>query len=699
MLAFCLLIPLNSRADAIEYADVLENLDRKLSEATTVQDSIFIISNIFDIRQSQTNEGNKYSRQLYELAEKSKDEKLALEMIRHRANGYSSRIDTLDMLLAKLKAYPESDDKKETETFINFKRNTYYARNDNPDSIDSRFGRLLKRVTLDPPKDIYEKIQLLHAVCSYIARQSHGEVLLGYVEQLGELIDKLPSSAYSIRNSFLIQASQAYADADETEQAIAADLKLLQVCDSLETAYAAAGRPYRNYDGTRYQTYVRLLGNWEHLSPEVIEDYYQHAMALAKANPRAGSTLRNRRLADIYYLMATENYAEALPIIKAQIDNPSNAARRYKLLRYLVKAADAVGDKPTALWALRRYSLAQDSLLDSRVDERYRELQVIYDTYRYKEDYSNLESDMRENESTLQRTILIICGVALIAMLVLVVLLVRMYRVSNRLSKTLAESNDALQTESESLRHSQAELTQARDRAQSANQFKTDFIKTMGREVSLPLNALVEYSRLIVDCTDASDKPYLERYADQVQMNAEYLTAIMDDVLNMAEIDSDSVSLRRELVSLRNVAETAVEVVRPLLKPGVEIVFDDVTGEDSSRNLDTFTDPRRVQQILVHILSNAAEYTSKGRIFLECHAIDHDEKVAICISDTGIGIDPSLKDKIFERFFKVDASAAGMGLGLPLSRVLAHLLGGDLVLDTTYHHGARFILTLPLTNV
>ena len=82
-------------------------------------------------------------------------------------------------------------------------------------------------------------------------------------------------------------------------------------------------------------------------------------------------------------------------------------------------------------------------------------------------------------------------------------------------------------------------------------------------------------------------------------------------------------------------------------------------------------------------------------IFLECHPVNNGNDIAIAISDTGIGIPSGQEEHIFERFVKLNPDTQGLGLGLPISRLLARLLGGDLVLDTTYTRGARFILTLP----
>ena len=461
--------------------------------------------------------------------------------------------------------------------------------------------------------------------------------------------------------------------------------------DSLRNYYSSNGRPYRSYGANRYIVYTRLLSNWEKLPEEDVRKYYEMARKFAADDPRAAATYAKAPLPDIYYAMATKDYAKARDLIQRHIDEPLVKNRRSQLLRYLIIASEALGDKDSLLlYASREYNRMLEQSINDRMQERYKELQIIYDSYEFKQEYEKLRTEKSENESRMQRNIIIIVLAALIILLILVFFLVKQYRHSRKLAATLKIANDALKTERDTLRASQAALTKARDAALLSNQFTTDYIKNMSNEVTVPLNAIVEYSRLIVDCTDSNDRPYLERYAEQVESNCAFLTAIVNDVLHLSEIESEQVSLRRELVDLRHVAEISVEAIRSMVPKGVEIVID-----SESSNPDTYTDPRRVQQILINVLGNAAKYTRQGRIFLECHIVDGGKSVAIAVSDTGPGIPAEEKERIFERFVKLDKNATGIGLGLPISRLLARMLGGDLVLDTTYTHGARFILTLP----
>jgi signal transduction histidine kinase len=119
-------------------------------------------------------------------------------------------------------------------------------------------------------------------------------------------------------------------------------------------------------------------------------------------------------------------------------------------------------------------------------------------------------------------------------------------------------------------------------------------------------------------------------------------------------------------------------------------------GCDDECSIDT--DPTRAEQVIINLLTNAAKFTEKGRISV-LYGIDTAENVAkIVVEDTGSGIPAGKEQKIFERFYKGSQITQGIGLGLPICRLVSRLLGGSVDLDTTYTSGARFIFTLPINN-
>ena len=241
---------------------------------------------------------------------------------------------------------------------------------------------------------------------------------------------------------------------------------------------------------------------------------------------------------------------------------------------------------------------------------------------------------------------------------------------------------------------SRDELAQARDTAMKANNFKSDFIKNMSHEITVPLKVINEYSRLITDFAEnEEDKKYLNSFVRMVELNSELLSAIINDVLHLTEIDHSTISIKRQHISLATLCQAAVNGMSHRTNKGVEMTFD----KDISPDTTLYTDPQRLQQILNNLLINAAKFTDSGSIHL-AYTVDKEAgKVIISVTDTGTGIPAKEKDRIFERFVKLDSEKQGAGLGLPISRLLARLLNGDVSLDTTWKHkGTRMLITLPI---
>ncbi len=231
----------------------------------------------------------------------------------------------------------------------------------------------------------------------------------------------------------------------------------------------------------------------------------------------------------------------------------------------------------------------------------------------------------------------------------------------------------------------------ARDEARQANRIKSDFIRNMSSEVSVPLHTINEYTNLIVDCSEAGVKSYLKHFADLVTQNAEVLTTIISDVMSLSEIDGNSLVIEKRKEHLRHLCEVAVDSVLHKGRPGVVMKL-----AEGLPDLPVTTDPHRLLQILVQLLKNAAKFTEEGLIEVD-YAEDSDGGlVSISVTDTGIGISPENSERIFERFVKLDSNSPGIGIGLTIARHLAELLGGSLELDSTYTDGARFVVKIPI---
>ena len=300
-------------------AEIARNLKTQLAEASTMRDSIYILENLSDLYDAGARV--KILDNVYELYSRVDDYKKMGDILRKKANISLRNVPILVNVLEKAMEFPDSPEKNETVAFIRMMRTNYKLRHGSPVDKQSRLNEMLGKLTSNPPENLYDHIVLLHAICMYIGDSSRGELLSKYMDKLGHLIDSLPAEAYSLRNMYNIQAAIAYSENGEADKAIEVDKNMLVIIDSLEQKYHREGRKYRDLDGNRYVIYTRLLSNFENLSPEEVEDYYEKAQTLIRVNGRAAVTYRNSPLIDIYYSMFKKDYPRALSLLKTVIDD------------------------------------------------------------------------------------------------------------------------------------------------------------------------------------------------------------------------------------------------------------------------------------------------------------------------------------------------------------------------------------------
>ncbi len=233
----------------------------------------------------------------------------------------------------------------------------------------------------------------------------------------------------------------------------------------------------------------------------------------------------------------------------------------------------------------------------------------------------------------------------------------------------------------------------ARSHAEEANRLKSDFLASMSHELRTPLNGILGYSELLQ--LELADPVHLE-YASTIQSSGKHLLDIVNDLLDLAKIEAG----RLELKSMQqNVASLANELVGAhrahAQAKGLSLELELADGLPESIPMDV----QRARQILNNLLNNAIKFTQNGGIGLRV-TLDGG-RVAFAVSDTGPGIPPEAQEVIFERFRQLDhfltRDHGGTGLGLALARELAHLLGGELVVQSVVGVGSTFTLLLPIT--
>lgn len=244
------------------------------------------------------------------------------------------------------------------------------------------------------------------------------------------------------------------------------------------------------------------------------------------------------------------------------------------------------------------------------------------------------------------------------------------------------------------LREKNGELVVARDKARAADEMKSMFIQNMSHEIRTPLNAIVGFSQLLTNPEMNLEPEKRVTFSHLIEHNSDLLTTLVNDVLSISELESGKYAMEHRECLCNELCRTALSTVEHRRPDGVELRF---TSEvDDGYTL--VTDRKRVEQVLVNFLTNAEKYTTKGEIHLHCSLAENPGKVTFSVADTGCGIPPEQAEAVFERFVKLDSFKQGTGLGLSICRTIAGLLKGEVRLDVTYTHGARFVFILPVVE-
>ncbi|HEX5831869.1 MAG TPA: ATP-binding protein, partial [Gemmatimonadaceae bacterium] len=242
-------------------------------------------------------------------------------------------------------------------------------------------------------------------------------------------------------------------------------------------------------------------------------------------------------------------------------------------------------------------------------------------------------------------------------------------------------------------------LRDAREAAEAASRAKSDFLAMMSHELRTPLNAIGGYTELLQlglrgPLTDAQ-----QRDLGRIRTSQEHLLGLISGVLDLSRIEAGRVSYDLAPMAL----SPFLAGLDALIEPQAAAKSLVLQHLPTPRGLGAMADREKLRQILLNLLSNAIRYTpAGGRVELAAASVSA-TMVAISVSDTGGGIDPEMRDRIFEPFVQLDRSLTrvreGVGLGLAISRDLARGMGGDLTVESEPGAGSRFTVTLPRVTV
>ena len=235
------------------------------------------------------------------------------------------------------------------------------------------------------------------------------------------------------------------------------------------------------------------------------------------------------------------------------------------------------------------------------------------------------------------------------------------------------------------------ELKKAYDQVLESDKMKTAFIQNISHEVRTPLNIIGGFSQVIANPDLDPDIEERREIARMTQKNARLITMLIDEMLLVSLNENSEEAKIENQVEINNLMRGVMKEAKGNLSDKTTIQYDTTLADDFT----LLTNEYMLRIIINAIVDNAVKYTPEGTITLKASK-PSDTEVALTVEDTGCGVPAAEAEHIFERFVKLDTFKEGIGLGLPLCRMLIEKLGGTVRLDTTYTQGARFVVTLPI---
>ncbi len=242
------------------------------------------------------------------------------------------------------------------------------------------------------------------------------------------------------------------------------------------------------------------------------------------------------------------------------------------------------------------------------------------------------------------------------------------------------------------------DLEEAVARERSASSYKSQFLANMSHELRTPMNAIVGYAELLTRPNIEREKQ--ELWAAHIQRSTGHLLSLVNDVLDISKIEAGEMSIFPEAVDLKELVAVVEDLLHGQAEEGLIKLEIECAPDVPSP---VFTDPVRLRQILVNLVSNAIKFTPEGTVSLR---VSTDSECAsglgliFAVQDTGVGMNAEDMQKLFQPFIQLEttngARLGGTGLGLDISRRLAHLLGGDIEVESELDKGSTFTLRLAM---
>lgn len=250
-------------------------------------------------------------------------------------------------------------------------------------------------------------------------------------------------------------------------------------------------------------------------------------------------------------------------------------------------------------------------------------------------------------------------------------------------------------------RRAEADLREAREKAEEASQSKSEFLANMSHEIRTPMTAILGYTDLLAEHNQAIiDPTERKEYIETIRRNGEHLLTIINDILDLSKIEAGKMTIESVPMRLDTLVRDAMELMH--VKAAAKgLTLDSIVENTIPMIINS--DPIRLRQILMNLLGNAIKFTEIGRVRLRVCYVKSSNSLRLSVEDTGIGMNEEQQKRLFQAFVQADSSTArrfgGTGLGLRISKRLAQILGGDITVTSELGIGSTFCVSMTLDHV
>jgi len=263
-------------------------------------------------------------------------------------------------------------------------------------------------------------------------------------------------------------------------------------------------------------------------------------------------------------------------------------------------------------------------------------------------------------------------------------------------TKLLEEKNHAFDEKNKLLIETGKDLQRKSEELALSSKYKSEFLANMSHELRTPLNSIILLSKLLTDNLEENLSTDQIEYVSVIHKAGNNLLELINEILDLSKIESGKMDINPETIILSEFKKDTEDLFLPLSKDK-EIDFSINITTDCPKEI--FTDRMRIDQVIKNLLSNAFKFSAKGKVALNV-TMQNSNLITFAVADTGIGIPKEKQALVFEAFQQADGSTkrkyGGTGLGLSISREIAHLLGGNIQLESEPGQGSTFSITIPV---